>query len=198
MGERTTQAERQVAEQRGRITRMLDSIEERTRDDLAAVQQGVTGRATDLRDRAMNQIGRAPGIDAVTGQVSRRPLTSLMAGFGAGAALGVLGGAVMPERRGATGRSRQYRDRDSDSRPVEEREGMLGGVLGMLVGPAVGGLAGPVQSELRSLLREAVSGFLGESGEQRQDEAQPRNAEAMGATAVQADARAADEPRRAA
>jgi hypothetical protein len=146
---------------------MLDSIEERTRQDIAAAQQGVADRASELRDRATTQVDQLPGVEAVTEQVIRRPMTSLMAGFGTGIALGILGGAVMPDGRGTARSSSAYRGRRSESPSEESGGGMLGGMLGMLSGPAMSAVAGPVESELRSLLREAVSGFLGERGTSR-------------------------------
>jgi len=165
MGARTNAAAIRVAEQRRRLDESIEALDARMRRDVRGVGAGIAESASALGERMMRQAEELPGAEAMREQTARHPLSALLTGFGAGVALGVTGDALMPDLGGRDAR------RSSRTRRDESREaGSSGSILGALTGGMLSTVAGPLGDELRTMLHEAVTGFL---GDRRADQGQP-------------------------
>lgn len=171
MGARTTEAALRVAEQRRTLGEAIEALDAQVRRDVRGVGSGIKDSASALGGRAVQQAENLPGAEAVREQTSRHPLTALLAGFGAGVALGINGDALMPDARSP----REERRRETRSARRNADEGGSG-ILGMLTGGMLSTVAGPLGGELRAILHEAVTGFLGDREQQRErdDRSAPR------------------------
>jgi hypothetical protein len=169
MGTRTDQAEREVNAQRARITQMIDDLEQRARTDVEGVEHGIAERASALKGRATGTIGafgeRVP-TGEVAAQVERHPLSSIVLGFGAGIALGVLSGSVTGNRDRVT--TTTYRPRplsmNGNTRPSEasdDESGLVSSMLGSISMSTLNNVLTPVREEVQTMVRQAVVGFLG-------------------------------------
>lgn len=156
MGSRTDIAERNVSEQRRRLSRMVSDLEHRTSEDVHAAGNRIGERASEIQARAGNAMDSVPGKHVIDEQVPKHPLSSLVGGFGAGMVIGML------SYRGSDGhggggsqrqpdRSNQQRDQSSDG----------GGLFDALSAAAMTSIAAPLQQELKGIARQAVDGFLG-------------------------------------
>lgn len=155
MGSRTRAAEQRVEDQRRRIGVMIDELESRLRADVDSVRTGVSERVEAIGDRLSHTGESMPGADTVRTQVHEHPLTSMIGGFGAGVALGMISGG--PDDTGDDAPRRERR-----SEPRHRERGMTSRLVEMLTAPAlVSTLADPVQDEVRTLMKELVGGFLG-------------------------------------
>ncbi|MGE3855672.1 MAG: hypothetical protein AB7G21_01795 [Dehalococcoidia bacterium] len=159
MGSRTRAAEQRVEDQRRRINALIDDLDQRVRRDVDQVRSGVTARVEEFGERIQRSGESLPGADTVRTQVNEHPMTSVVGGFGAGVALGMLSGSMMDDDDEAPRRERR-------AEPRHRGSGMMGGMASRLVGmftaPAlVSTVADPVQDEVRSLVKEVVAGFLG-------------------------------------
>jgi hypothetical protein len=156
MGSRTRAAEQRVEEQRRRIGAMLEELETRVGTDVENVRSGVSGRVEAISARLSGAGEAMPGADAVRAQVNEHPLTSMVGGFGAGVALGMLTAGDS----GSDEDEPPRRERRSESR--HGGAGMTSRLVAMLTGPAImSTIAAPVENEVRSLVQELFSGFLG-------------------------------------
>jgi hypothetical protein len=148
---------------------MLDDLEQRTREDIHSIEQGVTSQAANVKHQAEEKLEaierRIPGTDTVGQQLRAHPLSSVVLGFGAGIALG-----VASEGPG-DGRSRGARDRQ-ETRPrsasswrgdrLESQDGgAFAGLLDALTGPALSAVMPALQDEFRTLVRQSIAGFFG-------------------------------------
>lgn len=159
MGARTRAAEQRVEDQRRHIGAMIDELETRLRTDVEHVRSGVTDRVDAIGDRLTHSGDAIPGADAVRAQVNDHPMTSMVGGFGAGIALGILS-VGLPGDDGSEDAPR--RDRRSEPRHRASGGGMAARLVDMLTGPMVMSTIGnPLQDEVRSLVKEVVGGFLG-------------------------------------
>jgi hypothetical protein len=161
MGSRTRAAEQRVEDQRRRVGVMIDELEARLRADVDSVRSGVSERVEAIGERLSHTGESVPGADTVRTQVHEHPLTSMMGGFGAGVALGMISG-------GADGEDDEVPRRERRGEPRHRERGMTSRLVEMLTAPAlVSTIAQPVQDEVRTLMKELVSGFLGNQEERR-------------------------------
>ena len=164
MGARTNAAATRVAEQRQRLGASIEALDAQVRRDVRGVGSGLAESASTLGERIVQQAQDLPGAESVREQTTRHPLSALLAGFGAGVALGVTGDALMPDPR-----ARQPR-RAAGTEASADQQRASNGVLSALTGGMLGTVAGPLGEELRSMLHEAVTGFLGKRPEQQQEQ----------------------------
>jgi hypothetical protein len=155
MGTRTDIAERNVAEQRQRISRLLSDFEHRASEDVQAASHRVGERASEMQHRAGNALDSLPGKHVLDEQVPKHPLTSVMTGFGAGVVVGMLSGGSSAGNGGAR------HDWDGNRSSRERERGSDGGILDALSAAAVTTIAAPIQQELKDIAKQAVDGFLG-------------------------------------
>jgi hypothetical protein len=161
MGSRTRAAEQRVEDQRRRVGVMIDELEARLRADVDSVRSGVSERVEAIGERLSHTGESVPGADTVRTQVHEHPLTSMMGGFGAGVALGMISG-------GADGEDDEVPRRERRGEPRHRERGMTSRLVEMLTAPAlVSTIAQPVQDEVRTLMKELMSGFLGNQEERR-------------------------------
>lgn len=165
MGPRTAEARRQVAEQRHRLDRSLDAVEDEARADLRDARE----RVGDLADEAQDQIEALPGMNFVHGQIKQHPMTSVVAGF----ALGIAAGMVMDSFRGDEdddeNEERERREKKQRSARAAKRKqgrskarrGRSQDMLRMFAGPAIGMIGEPLRHELTSMIREGISSLFG-------------------------------------
>ncbi|MGE0134510.1 MAG: hypothetical protein AB7L91_08835 [Dehalococcoidia bacterium] len=175
MGQRTDQAERDVAEQRQRISRRLDELSGQLGGVAEDAGHELRGRASIARERVANSADRVPGKRALEDAVPAHPLTSIIGGFTAGVALGMLRvpGGDDGDRNGHGARD----DRGRDGHGRRERDDSSG-LVDRLTGLALGTMMGPLQQRLGELAEEAVAGFMGrrDAGQADGDE-RPRREE---------------------
>jgi hypothetical protein len=155
MGSRTDIAERNVAEQRRRLSGMVSDLEHRATEDVQAASQRVGERASEMQHRAGNALDSVPGKHMLDEQVPKHPLTSMMGGFGAGVVIGMLSGGGSGGRDGG---SERYRN---GNRSSGRDRGSEGGLFDALSAAALTSIAAPIQQELKGIAKQAVDGFLG-------------------------------------
>jgi hypothetical protein len=162
MGTRTNTAALRVAEQRQRLGESIAALDAQVRRDVRGVGSGIAESAGALGDRIVQQAEDLPGAEKVREQATRHPLSALLAAFGAGVALGVTSEELTPNlgSRASRGSGR--------ARANEQREAGGNGMLGALTGGMLSSVTGPLGDELRTMLREAVTGFLGERRGERE------------------------------
>jgi hypothetical protein len=172
MGTRTDQAEREVSAQRTRISQMLDELEQRTRHDIEGVEHRVSAQTAEIKNRAAGTLK----TEKVSEQVTQHPLSSIMLGFGAGIALGIVSGAATgDERRPVSAGQRMKRAslRRDDEREQDEAGGMFAGLISGATASALSAVMTPVRDELQTMLRQAIAGFTGTGREREQAERMP-------------------------
>lgn len=156
MGSRTDIAERNVAEQRQRLSRMVSDLEDRATEDVQAATSRVGERASELQHRAGNALDSMPGKSMFDEQVPKHPLTSILGGLGVGMVIGMLSSGSSSSN--GSGRQQQRPDRSNQSRNGGESDG---GMFSALSSAAVTRIAEPIQEELKGIAQQAVDGFLG-------------------------------------
>ncbi len=151
MGKSAAQIEDDIQRQRWQLTRRLDALEDRVRDDVASVRDGVQERVDRATDKVHETAATTKGSDT---PVAKHPFTLSAASFGAGAALGWISGGES-DRRGRGHRRRS------------EKEGKRGGgfvswavntTLSMIGGPAVGVAKSAVKSTADAIAEGMTSG----------------------------------------
>ncbi|MGE0227854.1 MAG: hypothetical protein AB7I38_00970 [Dehalococcoidia bacterium] len=157
MGQRTDQAERDVAEQRRRISQCLDELSGQIGGVAQDAGRELRGRVSDARERVTDTADRVPGKRALEDAVPAHPLTSIIGGFTAGVALGMLRVPGDDDGRNG-GHARDGRGRGANGR--HERDDSSG-FVDRLSGLAIGTMMGPLQQRLGELAEEAVAGFMG-------------------------------------
>jgi len=171
MGPRTAEAQRQVAEQRRRIGHSLDVAESEVREDVHDAKERVGEIADDVQDRLESRIESLPGMSVVHDQIERHPMTSVLAGFGLGIAVGMVVDSFGSdtdneeerERRAAKKRRSNKAKRNRSNR---DRNHGQSNMLRMFAGPALGMIGEPLRRELSTMLREGISSMLGRDTEE--------------------------------
>lgn len=168
MGQRTDQAERDVAQQRERISRRIEELSSQVERGIEDAGQRVREQVSSMKERVSVAADHVPGKRVLDEQVPEHPLTSVMGGFGLGVALGMLrtpgGDGASSNGHSAERGQAEWRQNGHREQPDEGSS-----VIDRLAGVAVGGLMGPLQQRLGELAEEAVTGFMGGSSDgQRQ------------------------------
>lgn len=161
MGQRTDQAERDVAQQRELLSKRLDELNSQVGRGVDQAGQRLREQVSNVRQTVSDSADRVPGKRTLEGTVPAHPLTSVLGGFGAGVALGMLRvpGDADSSEHSHRGNGRRARGNGRHEEPRDDGDGFVDKLSGI----AVGAMMGPLQQRLGELAEEAVAGFMGRS-----------------------------------
>jgi ElaB/YqjD/DUF883 family membrane-anchored ribosome-binding protein len=158
MGQRTDQAERDVASQREFISKRLEELNSQVGRGMDQAGDRLREQVSSVRQQVADTADRVPGKRALEETVPAHPLTSVLGGFGLGVALGML---RVPGEGDSSEGARSHNGHTSNGNGRHDSRDDGNGFVDKLSGIAIGSLTGPLQHRLADLAEEAVAGFMG-------------------------------------
>lgn len=159
MGQRTDQAERDVATQRELISKRIEELNSQVGRGVDQAGDRLREQVSNVRQQVAETADRVPGKRTLEETVPAHPLTSVVGGFGLGVALGMLRGPGEGDSSSEGARGRNGRSSNGNGRQESRDDG--NGLVDKLSGIAIGSLMGPLQHRLSDLAEDAVAGFMG-------------------------------------